>query len=53
MSPAQQILFDHFIRSREKLRRDRKADLLGGLQVDDEVELPRRLYGKVARLRAL
>ena len=47
------ISLDHFIRPREKLRRERKALLLSGLQVDDQLELRWLLYGKVARLRAL
>jgi len=39
LHPVQQILFDHSIRPREKLRRERKALLLSGLEVDDQLEL--------------
>ncbi len=53
MSPARQILFDHSIRPREKLRRYRKALLLSRLQVDDQLKLCRLLNRKVTGLRAL
>jgi hypothetical protein len=43
-------LLDHLIRPREHIRRDRQADLLGGFQVDNKLELCRLLDGKVAGL---
>ncbi len=41
------------VRSREKLRRKRKARLLGGLQVDDQLELGGPLHRHVGWLSAL
>src|SRR5215831_16215332 len=43
---------DHLIRSRQHVRRNRKADLLGGLQIDDELELRRLLHREISRLGA-
>src|SRR5262249_39089939 len=34
-------LFDHPVRSRKHVRRDRQADILSGFQIDDELELLR------------
>ena len=36
-------LSDHFIRPHQHVRRNRQADLLGGFQIDDELELRRLL----------
>src|SRR5215471_7746693 len=36
----------HLIRSCQHIGRNRQADLLGGLQIDDELELRRLLHGK-------
>jgi hypothetical protein len=33
--------FDDFIRPRQHIRRDRQANLFGGFQIDDELELLR------------
>ena len=44
--------FNYFIRSREKLRRDREAKLLGRLKVDDQPKLRWLLDRKVTGLRA-
>src|SRR5690242_11421663 len=41
---------DHPIRSRQNIRWNDEADLLGGFQVDDELELGRPFYGNVSRL---
>ena len=43
-------LFNYFIRSRQYVRRYRQADLLGGLQIDDELELDRLLHWKISWL---
>src|SRR5262249_60804762 len=46
-------LFDHLIRPQQQRRRDGEAEGLGGLQIDDELELGGLLDGKVRRLGAL
>src|SRR5580704_14499229 len=46
-------LLDHLIRPLQERRRDREAEGLGGLEVDDELELGGLLDGKVAGFRAL
>src|SRR5882724_5141305 len=46
-------LLDHLIRPRQQRRRDRQAEGLGGLEVDDQLELRRLLDGQIARLGAL
>ena len=38
---------DHFVRSHQHIRRNGQADLLGSLQIDDELKLRRLLDGKV------
>jgi hypothetical protein len=43
-------LLDHPICPRQHIRRSRQANLLCGLQVDDEFKLRRLLYGEVAGL---
>ena len=45
-------LSDYPVRPRQYGRRNRQADLLCRLQVDDELELRRLLYGKLGRLGA-
>ncbi len=40
-------LLDHLIRLEEKARRDSEAEGLGGLQVDDQLELHGVLHGQV------
>ena len=44
---------DHSIRSRQHIRRNRQADLLGGFQIDHKLELLRLLDRKVAGLAPL
>ena len=44
---------DHLIRPQQQRRRDRQAERLGGLEVDDQLELGRLLDGEVGGLRAL
>src|SRR5262249_3322826 len=39
-------------RSRQHVRRNRQADLLGGFEVDDELELRRLLHREISRLGA-
>src|SRR5262245_39140422 len=46
-------LSNHLIRSRQHVGRNRQADLLGGFQIDDELELHRLLDRKIGGLRAL
>src|SRR4030095_4996282 len=46
-------LLDHLIRPRQQRRRDRQAERLGGLEVDDQLELGGLLDRKVSRLRPL
>src|SRR5207253_9102801 len=43
-------LLDHLIRLEEERRGDGEAERLGGLEVDDELELHRLLHGQVRRL---
>jgi hypothetical protein len=43
-------LLDHLIRPLQERGRDRQAEGLGGLQVDDQLELGRLLDGQVAGL---
>src|SRR5262245_40144215 len=45
-------LFDDLIRPRQERGRDREAEGLGGLEVDDEFELGGLLDGEVGGLRA-
>ena len=46
-------LLDDLIRPPQQRRRDRQAEGLGGLEVDDQLELRGLLDGKLARLFAL
>src|SRR5262245_57599315 len=46
------FLLDHLIRSYQHIRRNRQADLLCRLEVDDELELRRLLHGQVGGLGA-
>src|SRR5258706_8513312 len=48
-----QLLSDNFIRSRQHIGRDRQADLFGGFQVDDELELGRLFDGEIGGRGAL
>jgi hypothetical protein len=43
---------DHLVGAKQDRLRHRKAECLGGLEVDDHLELGRKLHGKIARLRA-
>src|SRR5207245_2196042 len=45
-------LFDHLVRSQQQRRRDRQAERLRRLEVDDQLELRRLLDGKVGGLGA-
>ena len=40
---------NHLIRPRQHIRWDRQADLLGGFEVDDELELRRLLDRQIGR----
>ena len=44
--PADQSL-DHLVRPQQQRRRDRQAERLGGLEVDDQLELGGLLDGEV------
>ena len=46
------MLLNHPIRPLQHIRRDRQADLLRRLQVDDEFELRRLLHRQIGGLRA-
>ncbi len=50
MSPTQQISFDHFIRPEEHPGWDSYAELLGRLEVNDQLELRWPLYRQVGWL---
>ena len=45
-------LLNHLIRPRQHIRRNRQADLLGGLEIDEELKLRRLLDGNVGGLGA-
>src|SRR5215467_10801449 len=44
--------FDHPIRSRQHVGRDRQTDLLRGFEIDDQLKLRRLLYREISRLSA-
>jgi hypothetical protein len=44
------VLLNHLVRSRQHIRRDRQADLLGSFQIDDELKILRLLDGKIGGL---
>jgi hypothetical protein len=44
--------FDHSVRSRQHIRRDRQADLLGSLEIDHQLEFRGLLYRQIGRLGA-
>src|SRR5258708_5728154 len=46
------LLFDHFVRSRQHIRWNRQADLLGGFQIDHQLKLCRPLDRQVTWLCA-
>ena len=46
------LLFNHLIRPRQHIRRNRQADLLRGFQIDDQLELCRLLDGQIGGLGA-
>src|SRR5262245_2097455 len=46
-------LSNHLVRSRQHIRRNRQTDLLGGLEVDHQLELSRPLNGQISRLGSL
>src|SRR5262245_29592265 len=45
-------LFDHLVGEREQRRRNRQAERLGDLQIDDEIEFNRLLDRQIGRLRS-
>jgi hypothetical protein len=48
--PFALCLFNHFVRPRQHVRRNRQSDLFGGFEVDRELELCRLFDGKSAGL---
>ena len=46
-------LLNHLVRAQQKQLRDGEPQCLGGLEVDNELELTRVLDGQIARLGAL
>ena len=44
---------DHLIRPLQERRRDRQAERLGRLEVDDQLILGRRLHGQIGQVRLL
>src|SRR6266851_4147666 len=48
-----QLLFDYLVRAQQQRRWDRQAEHIGGLEVDDEVEVGGLLDRQVGGLRAL
>lgn len=55
LTPSPLILsrsLDDSVRSRENIRRDRDADLLGGLKIDHQLEFCRLLYRQLGRVGA-
>ena len=46
-------LFDHLVRPHQHVRRNRQTDLLGGFEIDHELELLRLLDRKISGLGAL
>ena len=46
------LSLDYSVRSRQHIRRNRQADLLGGLEIDHQLKLRRRFNRQVSRLRS-
>ena len=51
-NPKSKISFDDPVRPHQHVGRNRQADLLGGFQIDDELELGRLLDGEIGGLGA-
>src|SRR5215510_12606303 len=47
------VLLDHFLRPHEHYRRNRKTNLLRGLEIDYQLELRWLLHGQIAGLGSL
>src|SRR5882724_6242440 len=50
---GEHALFDDLIRTSQQRRRDRQPERLGGLEVDDQLELRGLLHREIGRFRAL
>ena len=53
LSRIESGLFDHLVRTQQHVPRDRQAECLGGLQIDDQLELRRLLNREVQAWRPL
>jgi len=53
LTPVAFISLDQLVRARQHVGRNRHADLLGGLEIDEELELRRLLHWQIGGLGSL